>query len=53
MGSASRYKGREEKSGRVLGASAAGSRKVVMDFPGPLFERTERPRLNLRSTAVP
>jgi metal-responsive CopG/Arc/MetJ family transcriptional regulator len=39
MSSGSRHTGREEKKRRV---PAVGSRKVVVDFPEPLFEQTER-----------
>jgi hypothetical protein len=41
MGSASRHKGRVESRARVPRAGAP-SRKVVIDFPEPLFEQTER-----------
>jgi metal-responsive CopG/Arc/MetJ family transcriptional regulator len=39
MRPASRHKSREETKRRV---PAVGSRKVVVDFPEPLFEQTER-----------
>jgi metal-responsive CopG/Arc/MetJ family transcriptional regulator len=40
--SASRHKGRKEKKVSAPSARVSGSRKVVIDFPEPLFENTER-----------
>jgi metal-responsive CopG/Arc/MetJ family transcriptional regulator len=43
MGTTSRHNSRgERRKIRVPGAGPPGSRKVVIDFPKPLFERTER-----------